>query len=82
MHADTTGLRCIVRILLPHIRFVVGVLTELHPHWQPTLLGLNKNAGEEVSLRLLTDDLTGTRSYLEVRKVLLHELAHNRVSPQ
>lgn len=49
---------------------------------QPTLLGLNKNAGQEISLRLLTDDLSGTRSYLEVRKVLCHELAHNRVGPQ
>lgn len=49
---------------------------------QPTLLGLNKNAGEEISLRLLTNDLEGTRAYLDVRKVLLHELAHNVHSDQ
>lgn len=40
----------------------VGLLTELHPHRDPTLLGLNKNAGEAIYLRLLTDDLTGLRS--------------------
>lgn len=56
--------------------------TELHPLLQPTLLGLNTNAGEKVSLRLLTDRLDGTRSYNEVRKVLLHELAHNRHGDQ
>ncbi|GAA5907790.1 uncharacterized protein JCM6883_001890 [Sporobolomyces salmoneus] len=59
-------------------KFAVGVLTELHPILQPTLLGLNTNAGEKVSLRLLTDDLEGTRNYNEVRRVLLHELSHNR----
>lgn len=48
--------------------------------FQPTLLGLNKNAGEEISLRLLTNDLDGTRNYNNVRMVLLHELAHNRFS--
>lgn len=64
------------------LRFAVGVLTELHPVTHPTLLGLNKNFGEEVSLRLLTNDLTGTRSYAEVRKVLVHELVHNKISPQ
>ncbi|GAA5885540.1 hypothetical protein JCM6882_007459 [Rhodosporidiobolus microsporus] len=67
-----------VRDLMKRHRFAVGVLTELHPILQPTLLGLNTNAGEKVSLRLLTDSLDGCRSYLEVRKVLLHELAHNR----
>lgn len=56
--------------------------TELHPLLQPTLLGLNTNAGEKVSLRLLTDRLDGTRSYNEVRKVLLHELVHNRHGDQ
>ncbi|GAA5970993.1 hypothetical protein JCM3765_002287 [Sporobolomyces pararoseus] len=59
-------------------KFAVGVLTELHPILQPTLLGLNTNAGQKVSLRLLTDDLEGTRNYNEVRRVLLHELSHNR----
>ncbi|KAM0787615.1 hypothetical protein ACM66B_003681 [Microbotryomycetes sp. NB124-2] len=70
-----------VRDVMKRHRFVVGTLTELHPLLQPTLLGLNRNAGEEICLRLLTDDLTGTRSYLDVRKVLLHELSHNKFGP-
>ena len=63
-------------VMLRH-EFAVGELTELHPVLQPTLLGLNTNYGQKVSLRLLTDRLDGTRAYGEVRKVLLHELAHN-----
>ncbi|GAA5908194.1 hypothetical protein JCM8208_000339 [Rhodotorula glutinis] len=63
-------------VMLRH-EFSVGILTELHPVLQPTLLGLNTNYGQKVSLRLLTDRLDGTRAYGEVRKVLLHELAHN-----
>jgi hypothetical protein len=65
------------RSLAPHTR------TELHPvlHTNHStgekLLGLNTNAGEKVSLRLLTDDLDGLRSYNDVRRVLLHELTHN-----
>jgi len=41
--------------------WTVGLLTELHPHRDPTLLGLNKNAGEAIYLRLMTDDLSGLR---------------------
>ncbi|KDE05593.1 hypothetical protein MVLG_04088 [Microbotryum lychnidis-dioicae p1A1 Lamole] len=70
-----------VKWLMKQHRFVVGTLTELHPLKDPTILGLNKNAGQEICLRLLTDDLSGTRAYLDVRKVLLHELAHNRFGP-
>ena len=40
----------------------VGLLSELHPKRDPTLLGLNKNAGEAVYLRILTDELDGLRS--------------------
>ncbi len=56
---------------------------ELHPvlHTNHStgekLLGLNTNAGEKVSLRLLTDDLDGLRSYNDVRRFLLHVLTHN-----
>ncbi|GAA5861968.1 hypothetical protein JCM3774_001369 [Rhodotorula dairenensis] len=73
-----------VRDVMKRHKFAVGVLTELHPvlHTNYTtgekLLGLNTNAGEKVSLRLLTDDLDGLRSYNDVRRVLLHELSHNR----
>ncbi|GAA5970855.1 hypothetical protein JCM11641_004482 [Rhodosporidiobolus odoratus] len=67
-----------VKDVMRRHRFAVGALTELHPILQPTLLGLNTNAGQKVALRLLTDSLDGCRSYTEVRRVLLHELTHNR----
>ncbi|GAA5875552.1 hypothetical protein JCM8547_007580 [Rhodosporidiobolus lusitaniae] len=66
-----------VKDVMKKHKFAVGVLTELHPLLQPTLLGLNTNAGQKISLRLLTDALDGCRLYLDVRRVLLHELAHN-----
>ncbi|XP_019162661.1 PREDICTED: uncharacterized protein LOC109159096 isoform X3 [Ipomoea nil] len=37
---------------------------------------MNKNQGEEISLRLRTDDLKGFRKYQSIKKTLLHELAH------
>ena len=40
-------------------------------------LGLNKNKGQEILLRIRTDDLRGFRKALTIRKVLYHELAHN-----
>ncbi|EME26309.1 hypothetical protein Gasu_60400 isoform 2 [Galdieria sulphuraria] len=40
------------------------------------VLGLNK--GNEIQLRLRTDDLQGFRSYDRILKVLFHELAHCR----
>lgn len=58
-------------------KFSVGTLTELAPHEHPELLGLNKNAGEVILLRLRTDAMDGFRLYSEVRRVLCHELTHN-----
>ena len=58
-------------------QFAVGVLTELAPHEQPHLLGLNVNAGQAIKLRLRTDAYDGFRLYAEVRRVLCHELTHN-----
>ena len=58
-------------------QFSVGTLTELAPHEDPTLLGLNVNAGQAIKLRLRTNDYEGFRTYKEVRRVLCHELAHN-----
>ncbi|KZV68009.1 WLM-domain-containing protein [Peniophora sp. CONT] len=58
-------------------KFAVGLLTELAPHEQPHLLGLNMNAGQAIKLRLRTDRYDGFRSYKEVRRVLCHELTHN-----
>lgn len=58
----------------------VGLLTELAPHEHPELLGLNENMGQSILLRVRTNAYDGFRSYREVRRVLCHELAHNRVS--
>ena len=40
------------------------------------ILGYNVNAGQEISLRLRTDDLRGFRRYDRIRETLCHELAH------
>ena len=48
-----------------------GNLTELHPHTQSDLLGLNENSGQQISLRVLTDDLSGCRS-VRFPRLLLH----------
>ena len=58
-------------------QFAVGLLTELAPHEQPHLLGLNVNAGQAIKLRLRTDRYDGFRTYKDVRRVLCHELTHN-----
>lgn len=55
----------------------VGVLTELAPHENPGLLGLNVNAGQAIKLRIRTDAYDGFRWYKDIRMVLCHELAHN-----
>ncbi|KAL3679840.1 hypothetical protein R1sor_022796 [Riccia sorocarpa] len=62
-------------------RWRVGVMTELAPVGYvgispKCILGFNKNRGEEISLRLRTDDLKGFRKYDSIKKTLLHELAH------
>lgn len=58
-------------------KFSVGLLTELAPHEHPNLLGLNINAGQSILLRIRTDAYDGFRTYVEIRRVLCHELAHN-----
>lgn len=59
----------------------MGVLTELLPHEHPNLLGLNENMGQRISLRLRTMKMDGGLiHYKDVRKVLLHELAHNKIN--
>jgi WLM domain len=60
----------------------VGSLAELYPEGEVgqsevCLMGLNKNKGQQILLRLRTDDLKGFRKMLSIRKVLFHELAHN-----
>ncbi|KAI8996613.1 WLM-domain-containing protein [Trametes punicea] len=66
-----------IRHVMGKHQFSVGVLTELAPHEQPHLLGLNVNAGQAIKLRLRTDRYDGFRTYKEVRRVLCHELTHN-----
>ena len=59
--------------------YQVGVLTELLPHENPELLGLNENKGQRILLRIRTDAADGMRDYKTTRRVLVHELAHNEV---
>lgn len=65
-------------------QFSVGLLTEMNPVEHTTreskTLGLNRNGGEVIELRLRTDDYDGYRDYKVIRKTLCHELAHNVVS--
>ncbi|KAH7914588.1 WLM-domain-containing protein [Hygrophoropsis aurantiaca] len=76
-HLTTLSNDPAIRHVMHNHRFSVGVLTELAPHENPELLGLNVNAGQSIKLRLRTDAYDGFRPYLEVRRVLCHELAHN-----
>lgn len=69
----------IVHAMAAH-RFSVGLLTEMDPALHTThhsrTLGLNRNRGEVIELRLRTDDGEGYRDYRGVRRTLCHELAH------
>jgi WLM domain len=62
-------------------KFSVGLLTEMNPAEHTTqesrTLGLNRNRGEVIELRLRTDRYDGYRDYKVIRKTLCHELAHN-----
>ncbi|KAH9898739.1 WLM domain-containing protein [Xylariomycetidae sp. FL2044] len=70
-------------------KFSVGLLTEMEPlsntqssHEGTTrLLGLNRNKGEVIELRLRTDAYDGYRDYKTIRNTLCHELAHNVHGP-
>merc|ERR1712038_1792369 len=60
----------------------VGCLAEMYPEGkvgesEVCIMGLNQNKGAKILLRLRTDDLTGFRKILSIRKVLFHEMAHN-----
>lgn len=74
---DDAGIKAAMR---KH-KFSVGVLTEMNPADHTTheskTLGLNRNAGEVIELRLRTDTYDGYRDYKVIRKTLCHELAHN-----
>ncbi|CCM01367.1 uncharacterized protein FIBRA_03417 [Fibroporia radiculosa] len=66
-----------IRHIMQKNQLAVGALTELAPHEQPELLGLNVNAGQTIKLRIRTDRYDGFRLYKDIRKVLCHELTHN-----
>lgn len=61
--------------------FSVGLLTEMNPAQHTThhsrTLGLNRNRGQVIELRLRTDADDGYRDYKVIRRTLCHELAHN-----
>lgn len=74
-----------IRAAMRAHKFSVGLLTEMDPlsnteasHEGTTrLLGLNRNRGEVIELRLRTDAYDGYRDYKTIRKTLCHELTHN-----
>ncbi|KAI5841801.1 WLM domain-containing protein [Morchella snyderi] len=61
-------------------KYSVGLLLEMEPAGNTThegkTLGLNRNKGEVIEVRLRTDWYDGWRDYKTVRKTLMHELAH------
>ncbi|KAL1955556.1 hypothetical protein VTO42DRAFT_8435 [Malbranchea cinnamomea] len=73
---DDPGIRSAMR---KH-KFSVPLLTEMDPAQHTTMstrtLGLNRNKGEVIELRLRTDAYDGYRDYRTIRKTLCHELAH------
>jgi hypothetical protein len=67
---------------MAHHQWKVPLLSEMYPEGkvgesEVCILGLNRNQGGEILLRLRTDDLQGFRKIQTIRKVLFHELAHN-----
>ncbi|KAH7320732.1 ubiquitin/metalloprotease fusion protein [Stachybotrys elegans] len=78
-----------IRAAMRKHKFSVSLLTEMEPlsHTQTThegtsrTLGLNRNQGEVIELRLRTDAHDGYRDYKTIRKTLCHELAHNVHGP-
>ncbi|CAO2648225.1 Nn.00g074920.m01.CDS01 [Neocucurbitaria sp. VM-36] len=78
---DDAGIKAAMRT---H-KFSVPLLTEMDPAMHTTqesrTLGLNRNQGEVIELRLRTDAYDGYRDYRTIRKTLCHELAHNVWGP-
>lgn len=79
-----------IRAAMRQHRFSVALLTEMDPtaHTEhgadggtTRVLGLNRNRGEVIELRLRTDAHDGYRAYRTVRDTLCHELAHNVHGP-
>lgn len=71
-----------IRSCMAKHKWRVESLAELYPEGkvgetEVCLMGLNKNKGQQILLRIRTDDLKGFRKMLSIREVLYHELAHN-----
>lgn len=77
---DDAGIKAAMRM---H-KFSVPLLTEMNPaehtasnhEGTSRTLGLNRNQGEVIELRLRTDAYDGYRDYKTIRRTLCHELAH------
>lgn len=74
----------VLKVMEKH-KWKVPILRELYPDGKvgetdECVMGLNKNNGEEILLRIRTDDLKGFRKMESVLNVLYHELAHNEIS--
>lgn len=72
--------------IMKKYKWSVPILTELDPssntqhHYgsgTTRLLGLNRNQGQIIELRLRTDAYDGYVKFNDIRKVLCHELTHN-----
>ncbi|CCU80966.1 hypothetical protein similar to ubiquitin/metalloprotease fusion protein [Blumeria hordei DH14] len=82
---DDAGIKA---VMCKH-KFTVPILTEMNPieHTESSqdgisrTLGLNRNKGEVIELRLRTDAYDGYRDYKTIRKALCHELTHNVYGP-
>lgn len=83
--AADAGIKAVMR---KH-KWNVPLLTEMEPlsntesshEGTSRTLGLNRNKGEVIELRLRTDTYDGYRDYKTIRKTLCHELAHNVHGP-
>lgn len=67
--------------LMEKYHWRVPLLSEMPPQGKVgvspvCVLGVNINKGQEISLRLRTDDLLGFRRYDRIKETLIHELAH------
>ena len=69
-----------IRAAMAKHRFSVPTLMEMNPAEHTTsesrTLGLNRNKGQVIELRLRTDAFDGYRDYRTIRRTLCHELAH------
>ncbi|RKF51399.1 Ubiquitin and WLM domain-containing metalloprotease [Golovinomyces cichoracearum] len=78
-----------IKFVMCKHKFTVPLLTEMNPieHTQSNhegtsrTLGLNRNNGEIIELRLRTDAYDGYRDYQTIRRTLCHELTHNVHGP-